>query len=226
MGLKDIVLSARITGFVMNYPLYEGGVSEKARRLIAEGRLAAALEEYQRLASTGSAIAKCVLAYLHLRDLPGAPHDVEASKDLATAALSREPGYANYILSYAAHFENDPKKAIDRMAASYRAHFVPAAGALALIFSAGYGVAKHPKEAETFFLRGIKSGHIPSTVMLCRFYKRGERGFVKMIFGHLLFPLAWLYLWISARFMIFSIREFQHFHMSALPMFNEKALKP
>jgi TPR repeat protein len=226
MGMRDIVLSARTTGFVMNYPLYDGGVSEKARRLIAEGRLAAALEEYQRLAATGSAIGKCVLAYLHLRDLPGAPHDVEASKVLATAALSQEPGYANYILSYAAHFENDAKEAIDRMAASYRAHFVPAAGALGLIFAAGYGVAKHPKEAETLFLRGIKSGHIPSTLMLCRFYMRGERGLGKTIFGHLVFPLAWLYLWISARFMIFSIRQFQHFHMSALPMFNEKALKP
>jgi hypothetical protein len=118
MGLKDIVLSARTCGFVMNYPLYDGGVSEKARRLIAEGRVAAALAEYQRLAATGSAIAKCVLAYLHLRDFPGAPHDVEASKVLATAALSREPGYANFILSYAAHFENDAKRAVHLMAAS------------------------------------------------------------------------------------------------------------
>jgi hypothetical protein len=100
---------------------------------------------------------------------------VEASKILATAALSREPGYANYVLSYAAHFDNDPKNAIDRMAASYRAHFVPAASALELIFAAGYGVAKHPKEAEIFFLRGIKSGHIPSTLMLCRFYTSSPR---------------------------------------------------
>jgi hypothetical protein len=225
MGLKDIVLSARTTGFVMNYPLYDGAVSEKARCLIAEGRLAAALEEYQRLAATGSAIAKCVLAYLHLRDLPGAPHDVEASTVLATAALSREPGYANYILSYAAHFENDPKKAIDRMAASYRAHFVPAACALGLIFAAGYGVAKHPKQAESLYLRGIKTGHIPSTLQLCRFYRRGECGFIKAILGQLLFPPAWLYVWITARFMIFSILQFQHFNIGAPPMFNEKALK-
>ena len=226
MGLKDICLSARITGFVMNFPLYDGGVSEKARRLIADGRLAAALEEYQRLAATGSAMAKCVLAYLHLRDLPGAPHDVEASKVLATAALGREPGYANFILSYAAHFENDAKKAIHLMAASYRAKFVPATSALGLIFAAGYGVAKHPNEAETFFLRAIRSGHIPSTLVLCRFYKRGQRGFLKSIVGQLLFPFAWLYVWITARFMIFSIRQFRHFHMSALPMFNEKALRP
>jgi len=209
----------------MNFPLYDGGVSQEARRLIADGRLAAALEEYQRLAATGSAMAKCILAYLHLRDLPGAPHDVEASKVLASAALSREPGYANYILSYAAHFENDPKKAIDLMAASYRAHFVPAASALALIFAAGYGVAKHPKEAETFFLRGIKSGHIPSTLLLCRFYRRGERGFAKGIFGQLLFPFAWLYVWITTRFMIFSIRAFQHFNVKVPPMFNERALR-
>jgi TPR repeat protein len=225
MSFENCILSARITGIVMNFPLYDGGVSQKARRLIADGRLAAALEEYQRLAATGSAIAKCVLAYLHLRDLPGAPHNAEASKVLAAAALSREPGYANFVLSYAAHLDNDPKKAIELMAASYRANFVPAASALALIFAAGYGVAKHPKEAETFFLRGIKSGHIPSTLLLCRFYRRGERGFVKGVLGHLLFPFAWLYVWITTRFMIFSIRAFRHFNVEVPPMFNERALR-
>jgi TPR repeat protein len=225
MGLKDICLSARITGFVMNFPLYDGGVSEKARRLIADGCLAAALEEYQRLAATGPAMAKCVLAYLHLRDLPGAPHNVEASKVLATAALGREPGYANFILSYVAVSENDAKKAINLMAASYRAKFVPAASALGLIFAAGYGVAKHPKEAETFFLRAIRRGHIPSTLVLCRFYKRGQRGFLKSIVGQLLFPFVWLYVWITARFMIFSIRQFRHFNTTTPPMFNDKALK-
>jgi TPR repeat protein len=225
MSFENIILSARITGIVMNFPLYDGGVSQEARRLIADGRLAAALEEYQRLAATGSAIAKCVLAYLHLRDLPGAPHNVEASKVLATAALSMEPGYANFILSYAALFENDAKKVIDLMAASYRANFVPAASALGLIFAAGYGVAKHPKEAETFFLRAIRSGHIPSTVVLCRFYKQGQRGFLKSIVGHLLFPFAWLYVWITTRFMIFSIRTFRHLSVSAPPMFNERALR-
>jgi hypothetical protein len=100
MGLKEIVLSARTTVIVMNYPLYDGGVSERARRLIADGRLTEALIEYQRLAATGSALAKCVLAYLHLRDLPGAPRNVEAAKSLAVTALSREPGFANYVLSY------------------------------------------------------------------------------------------------------------------------------
>jgi TPR repeat protein len=225
MSFENFMLSVRVAGFVMNYPLYDGGVSQKARRLIADGRLTAALEEYRRLAATGSAIAKCVLAYLHLRDLPGAPHNVEASKVLATAALGREPGYANYILSYAAHLDNDPKKAIALMAASYRAHFMPAASALAMIFAAGYGVAKHPKEAETLFLRGIKSGHIPSTLLLCRFYRRGERGLPKSIFGQLLFPFAWLYVWITTRFMVFSIRAFQHFNLEVPPMFNERALR-
>jgi TPR repeat protein len=225
MSFENFILSARITGIVMNFPLYDGGVSQKARRLIADGRLAAALEEYQRLAATGSAIAKCLLAYLHLRDLPGAPHNVEASKVLASAALGREPGYANFILSYAAHFENDRKRAVQLMAASYRANFVPAAGALGLIFAAGYGVAKHPKEAETFFLRAIRSGHIPSTLVLCRFYKRGQRGFLKSIVGQLLFPFAWLYVWITTRFMIFSIRAFRHVDVRVPPMFNERALR-
>lgn len=225
MSFENFILSARITGIVMNFPLYDGGVSQKARRLIADGRLAAALEECQRLAATGSATAKCVLAYLHLRGLPGAPHNVEASKVLATAALSREPGYANFILSYVAYFENDSKKAIDLMAASYRAHFAPAASALALIFAAGYGVAKHPREAETFLLRAIRSGHIPSTVVLCRFYKRGQRGFLKSVLGQLLFPFAWLYVWITTRFMIFSIRTFRHVHVKVPPMFNERALR-
>src|SRR5271168_3624423 len=95
MGLKDILLSARVTGNVMNFPLYDGGVSEKARRSIAAGKLSEALAEYHRLASMGSALAKCVLAYLSLRNLPGAPRNVEMAKEFANAALSREPGYAN-----------------------------------------------------------------------------------------------------------------------------------
>jgi hypothetical protein len=85
--------------------------------------------------------------------------------------------------------------------------------------------AKHPKQAESLFLRGIKSGHIPSTLQLCRFYRRGERGFAKGILGHLLFPFAWLYVWVTTRFMIFSIRVFQHFNLEVPPMFNERALR-
>jgi hypothetical protein len=36
------------------------------------------------------------------------------------------------------------------------------------------GIAKHPKEAEIFFLRAISAGHIPAVWMLCLFYMRGE----------------------------------------------------
>lgn len=212
-------------GIVMNFPLYDGGVSEKAHRLIADGRLREALAEYQRLAATGSALAKCVLAYLHLRDLPCAPRDVEAAKVLATTALSREPGYANYVLSYAANFEGDAKKAINLMSAAYMAHFMPAASALGLILAQGYGVSKHPKEAEIVFVRAIRAGHIPATFMLCRFYMQGQRGFAKRLLGLLFVPLALLYVWITTRFMIFSIHTFRHFNISIPPMFNERALR-
>jgi hypothetical protein len=225
MLLRDFILSARITGFVMNFPLYDGGVSEKARRLIADGRLAEALIEYRRLAATGSALAKCVLSYLHLRDLPGSPRNIEAAKSLAVEALSREPGYANYVLSYVAAFENDPKKAISLMTASYMARFLPAASALGLILAQGYGVSRHPKEAEIFLLRAIKAGHIPATFILCRFYMQGQRGHGKWILGLSLIPFAWLYVWITTRFMIFSIRAFRHFNVNVPPMFNERALR-
>jgi hypothetical protein len=122
-------------GIVMNFPLYDCGVSEKARRLIAAGKLA----EYHRLATMGSAPAKCVLAYLSLRNLPGAPRNLDAAKVFANAALSREPGYANYVLSYAASYEKDVKRAIDRMVDSHRAKFIPASTALALINAQGWG---------------------------------------------------------------------------------------
>jgi TPR repeat protein len=209
----------------MNFPLYDAGVSEKARQSIAAGKLSEALAEYHRLASMGSALAKCVLAYLSLRNLPGAPRNVEAAKEFANAALSREPGYANYVLSYVAYYEKDPKKAINLMVASYMAKFVPASTALALINAQGYGVSKHPKEAEIFFLRAVSAGHIPATFMLCHFYMRGNRGFAKRLLGAVLSPFAFLYVWIATRFMIFSIRTFRHFNVDVPPMFNEKALK-
>jgi hypothetical protein len=226
MGLKDIVLSARVTGIVMNYPLYDYDVSESARRSIAAGKLSEALAEYHRLAATGSARAKCVLAYLSLRNLPGAPRDVETAKQFANAAVGREPGYANYVLSYVASFEKRPKDAINRMVDSYKSKFIPAASALGLIMAQGYGVAKHPKEAETFFLRAISAGHIPAPLLLCRFYVRGGRGFAKRVLGAVLLPFAWLYVWIATRFLIFSVRTFRHFNVEVPPMFNEKALKP
>jgi hypothetical protein len=144
---------------------------------------------------------------------------------IARVALSREPGFANYVLSYAAAFENDAKKAINLMTAAYMAHFVPAASALGLILSQGWGVSKHPKEAEIFFLRAVKAGHIPATLLLCRFYMQGKRGEVKRILNVTLFPFAWLYVWITTRFMIFSIRAFRHFNVNVPPTFNEKALK-
>jgi TPR repeat protein len=205
--------------------LYDGNVSEKARQLIAGGRLSEALAEYNRLAGMGSAIAKCVLAYLNLRDLPGSPRNVDAAKELANAALSREPGYANYVLSYAAHYERDEKRAIKLMVESYMAKFIPASTALALILAQGYGVAKHPKEAEIFFLRAIAAGHIPATFMLCKFYMRGDSGLVKRLLGASLLPFSILYTWAATRFLIFSVRTFRHFNVDAPPMFNERALR-
>jgi hypothetical protein len=225
MGLKDIVLSARVTGIVMNYPLYDYGVSESARRSIAAGNLSEALAEYHRLAAAGSSRAKCVLAYLSLRNLPGAPRNLETAKAFANAALSREPGYANYVLSYVAAFEKRPKDAINRMVDSYKSNFIPAASALGLMMAQGYGVAQHPTEAETFFLRAISAGHIPAPLLLCRFYMRGSRGFAKRVLGAVLLPFAFLYVWIATRFLIFSLRTFRHFNIEVPPMFNEKALK-
>jgi TPR repeat protein len=144
----------------------------------------------------------------------------------ANAALSPEPGYANYVVSYAASYEKDAKRAINRMVDSHKAKFIPASTVLALINAQGWGIAKHPKEAEIFFLRAISSGHIPATWMLCLFYMRGNRGFAKRSLGAVLSPFAWLYVWLASRFMIFSIRTFRHFNIEVPPMFNEKALKP
>jgi TPR repeat protein len=223
--LGDLILSARIAGVVMNFPLYDGGVSEKARRLIADGRLDEALEEYRRLAELGSGLAKCVLAYLNLRDLPRTPRDVTGAKILANAALNSEPGYANYVLAYVAAFEKNAPKAIDLMCKSHKAKFIPAASALGLILGQGYGTSKDPKKAETFLLRASFSRHIPAPMLLCRFYLRGDCGLAKWILGLLFFPFAFVYAWIGARFLIFSVYTFRHFNVSVPPMFNERALR-
>lgn len=209
----------------MNFPLYDGDVSERARRLIAAGRLSEALAEYHRLAAAGSALANCILAYLSLRNLPGAPRNVDAAKAFANSAVRREPGYANYVLSYVAYYEKDAKKAINLMVESYLAKFIPASSALGLILAQGYGVAKHPREAEIFFLRAVSAGHIPATLMLCHFYLRGNRGFALRLLGAALLPFAFLYVSIITRFFIFSIRTFRHFNSDVPPMFNEPALR-
>jgi hypothetical protein len=62
-------------------------------------------------------------------------------------------------------------------------------------------------------------------MLLCRFYMRGDCGNAKRVFGLLLFPFSFLYVWISTRFLIFSIYAFRHFNVSVPPMFNERALR-
>ena len=225
MSISDAILSARVLGIVMNFPLYDGKVSVKARQLIADGRLDEALAEYRRLADLGSGMAKCVLAYLNLRGLPRVPRDLEAAKNLASAALRSEPGYANYILAYVAQFEKNTAKSIDLMLQSYRARFIPAASALGLICGQGYGVARDPKKAEIFFWRAIRSGHIPAPYLLCRLYIRGDCGVVKRILAILAIPVVIAYVAICSRFLIFSIYNFRHFNVTVPPMFNERALR-
>jgi TPR repeat protein len=209
----------------MNFPLYDGNVSPNARQFIADGRLSEALAEYQRLASMGSNLAKCILAYLSLRDLPGLPRDMESAKSLANAALSGEPGYANYVLAYAATYEKASAASVRYMSLSYQAGFIPAASALGLIFSQGYGTAKDSLKAEQYFLRAIIMGHVPAPMLLCRFYTLGRRGFLKQIVGIMLFPIAFLYAGIATRFFMFSVHCFRHFRNRTPPMFNEEALK-
>ena len=225
MGLKDILLSARTAGIVMNFPLYDGHVSAKARQLIADGKLSDALAEFHQLASMGSNLARCVLAYLSLRDLPGAPRNIETAKSLASAALGAEPGYANYVLAYAATYEKDATNSARLMYLSYKAGFIPAASAVGLLLGQGYGVSKDYKKAEGYFLRAIALRHIPAPMLLCRFYTLGRRGLLKQIVGILLFPIFFLYAGIMTRFLIFSVYSFRHFRSTVVPMFNEKGLK-
>jgi hypothetical protein len=223
MSVRDLILSAKIVGRVMNYPLYDGHVCEKARALIAAGKLDEAVAEYQRLADLGSGIAKCILAYLCLYDLPGIPRSIEAANRLAATAISTEPGYANYILSTAAILEKNARKAIDLMIASSKAHFIPSFSALGLMFSLGYGGKIYPKNAELLFWRAILAGYHPAPMLLCRFYLRGQRGFIKAILGLLFLPLSMIYAWVTFRFTIFSVYSFRYFPRSAPPMFNEPA---
>lgn len=225
MSVRDLVQSARIAGIVMNFPLYDGHVSARARQLIADGRLSEALAEFHQLASMGSNLAKCVLAYLSLLDLPGVPRNIETAKALASAALGAEPGYANYVLAYAATYEKDATNSARLMYRAYKAGFVPAASAVGLILGQGYGVAKDFKKAEQCFLHAIAMRHIPAPMLLCRFYTLGRRGALKQILGILLFPFAFLYAGIVTRFLIFSVYSFRHFRSNALPMFNERALR-
>ena len=225
MAARDLICSARIAGIVMNFPLYDGNVSPRARQYIADGKLSEALAEYQRLASMGSNLAKCILAYLNLRDLAGLPRNIESAKSLANAAVAGEPGYANYVLAYAATYEKASEASVRFMALSYKAGFMPAASALGLILSQGYGVEKDSFKAEQYFLRAIIMGHVPAPMLLCRFYTLGRRGFFKQIAGISLFPTAFLYAGIATRFLIFSIHCFRHFRSTTPPMFNEEALK-
>jgi len=225
MALKDLIVSARVTGIVMNYPLYDCGVSNLARDLIADGKVLAAIAEYRRLADLGSGGARCVLAYLYVRGAPTIPPDLAAAEQLAAAAVSTEPGYANYILSITAMLSGGHLQSVKYMIKAVKAGFPPALSAMAQISNQGMGIRRNLKSAEHYFFRAMERGHIPAAYLLCRFYMLGEAGNLKKLLGLVGCPFAWLRLWITTRFMIFSVRSFRHFNIKQPPMFNENALR-
>ncbi|MFO1466948.1 MAG: hypothetical protein U1F35_11040 [Steroidobacteraceae bacterium] len=218
-------MSFIISGTVLNYPIYDGNVSPQARILLSEGKVNAAIAEYRRLASLGSAMARCVLAYLELRGLPNTDVNLAEAKRLASEALGSEPGFANYILANVAMEERDFSKLLRLMYQSSVGGFVPAYAALAMLFNQGVTVPPDPAFAEKMFKRAIGQGHVPSSYLLYRLYQTGRLGTWKKVMGALMVPFSWIFLWLRTRTDLFSVKVFRHFSRRDPPMFNPHGIK-
>jgi TPR repeat protein len=207
--------SARVLGYVLNFPLYDGECSPAARELLAVGNIAGAIAEWRRLADLGSGRARCVLAYLALKGTQSMPPDLEEARRLATSALSGERGYANYVLGCIALNEKQVASVAQYLGESYRAGFMPAATLLASLTLESRQLSEKAKSGAVNLLQlASAAGHRPAQVILCRSYLRGRVGLAKRFLGMCLFPFAMTRLVLSLKYRAFSVNSFYYSNRS------------
>jgi hypothetical protein len=212
----SIMLSLRASVGALRCPLYDGGVSVKARRLLASGNIAGAFEEYHRLAELGSGKARCVIAYANLLGTRALPKNSEEAGRIARSAITSEPGFSNYILGCIAMQEEAWDATFRHFNLSSKAGFLPALSTAASLSSRVYRKTNQDlRGAETVLFRAIRKGHVPALLFLAAFYTTGSRGFPKRLLGIVLSPLAIGVLFVACRVAIFSPRTF--FYDPALP---------
>ncbi len=210
-AFTDRLVSLRASNRALNYPLFDGNVSEAARRMLAHGNVSAAIQEYDRLAALGSGRARCITAYAYLMGSFLTPRDHAAAKTIALSATSSEPGYSNYILAFVALAEGNHASSFSHLIASRKAGFLPAFSASAQLFSSLYRSAERDlKLAENLFIRAIRVGHIPAYMLLAGFYLKGKRGLPKRFVGLVLYPVALIAFYFAWRFSTFSLSTFTY----------------
>jgi TPR repeat protein len=222
---KDTRVSARVYGHVLNSPLYDADCSEAAREYLAAGDVAGAIADWQRLANLGSARARCVLAYLHLRGSPSIPADLDEAKRIASSAITGERGYANYLLGCFALKEGQVATAVNYLGESHKAGFPPALTAMALLMIGGPDTStERCEKAVAMFQRAMAAGHLPAGLRLIQLYRSGKLGFSKRVLGNLWFPAAFIRFLLASRYHIFAMRCFQYVANTRYPLFNEESI--
>jgi TPR repeat protein len=202
-------------------PLYDGGVSPEARRLLASGNVPGAFEIYHRLADLGSGKARCIIAYAHLLGGCVAPKNIEEARRIALSAATSEPGFSNYILGCIAMLESRWESSFEYFNLSRKAGFLPALCTAAKLSAQLYRTsARNLVHSETAFIQAIRSGYIPAFLDLASFYISGSQGFLKRLMGFLFFPFAVGAMYLGFRFAIFSPHIF-YYHPSIPGLFKE-----
>lgn len=210
-ALAERLVSIRASIRALNYPLFDGDVSEEARRMLAHGDVSGAMQEYSRLAALGSGRARCIMAYGYLVGSTLTPRDLVVAKSFALSATASEPGFSNYILGFIALADGNYTSSFANFLASRKAGFLPAFSASAQLFSDLYRSAERDlRLSENLFKRAIRVGHTPAYMLLAVFYMRGNRGLIKRVAGIALYPIALIAFYFAWRFSIFSISTFTY----------------
>lgn len=197
-------------------PLYDGGVSPDARKMLALGDIAGAFAEYNRLSELGSGKARCVIAYANLLGTQSLPKNIEEARKIANSAVVLEPGFSNYILGCVSMLDTNWPASFRYFSLSGKAGFFPALSTSAKLMSQLYRLKDGDlRTSETIFLHATRKMHIPGILYLAAFYKSGARGVSKRLLGLIVFPFAVAGSYLSCRFGIFSIRTF--FYHPKLP---------
>jgi hypothetical protein len=156
--------------------------------------------ELDRLVALGSPWASATLGYIALVPEVGRARDTARARELCGRHAAAGDPYSQFVYSWALIYEGDHNRAIEYMERAMAARFPPAIVDLAKFVWFGWGTKERYRATALKLLRfAARVGHKGAPCYRYAWYKTGELGFIRMVIGWLLLPVAALRYEVTAR---------------------------
>src|SRR5437016_6378574 len=207
----------------LNGLLYVPKEARYVLKFLETGGPSRLISEWGRLWTLGSPWASAMLGYIGLIPGPDGTRNTGRAVELCKAHADAGDSYAQFVLAWALIYKGEHNLAIAAMKKAAQSRFPPATIDFVTFIWNGLGTKdRYPSTALKLLKLAEQANHKSALIWRCMFYRSGQFGVVRRLFGYLFTPFARLRyvlaLWIDP----FSCRVFVFQTGATGPLFRPK----